>query len=83
MSKITNPIYCEILKSSGKSMRQAIKDGDYNFWDSERIRKGWYDSRECAYCGTEEMLLKYADNNTATMWLIPAKKAIRLGATLF
>ncbi len=83
MSKITNPIYCEILKSPGKSMRQAIKDGDYNFWDSERIRKGWYDSRECAYCGTEEKLLKYAEKNAATMWLIPAKKAINLGAILF
>lgn len=36
MRKITNPIYCEVIKTPGKS----IEEGNYNWWDAERISKG-------------------------------------------
>lgn len=84
MRKMTNPIYCEVIKTPGKSKRQSIEEGDYNWWDAERICKGWVDTNgsTLSYCGTEEMLLEHARKNAATMWLIPAKKAFQLGAKL-
>lgn len=83
MRKIKHPLYCEVFKTRGKSLKQSIKDEYYNWWDKERIINSQVDVHgDFSRCGTVASLLEYARRNKNNMWLIPAKKAFRLGATL-